>query len=88
LNRLKDAKEMIGTNQQWKQTFTYDRYGNRNFDTANNNTTTIPIGCAVAVCNPQIDPATNKLSVINSIIRVIRKLMPTVKLSPTTRKTN
>jgi RHS repeat-associated protein len=61
LNRLKDAKEMIGTNQQWKQTFTYDRFGNRNFDTANNNTTTIPNGCAVTVCNPTIDPATNKL---------------------------
>jgi YD repeat-containing protein len=41
LNRLKDAKEMIGANQQWKQTFTYDRFGNRNFDTANNNTTMV-----------------------------------------------
>jgi hypothetical protein len=27
LNRLKDAKEMIGKAQQWKQTFTFDRYG-------------------------------------------------------------
>jgi RHS repeat-associated protein len=61
LNRIKDAKEMIGATQQWKQTFTYDRYGNRRFDTTNNNTTTIPPGCAVAVCNPEVDPATNKL---------------------------
>jgi hypothetical protein len=61
LNRLKDAKEMIGTNQQWKQTFTFDRYGNRRFDTTNSNTTTIPANCVVAVCNPQIDPNTNKL---------------------------
>jgi YD repeat-containing protein len=61
LNRLKDAKEMIGTTQTWKQTFLYDRYGNRRFDTANNNTTTLPTNCAVAVCNPQIDPTTNRL---------------------------
>jgi RHS repeat-associated protein len=61
LNRIKDAKEMIGTNQQWKQTFLYDRYGNRRFDTANNNTTTLPTNCVVAVCNPTIDSNTNKL---------------------------
>ena len=50
---------MIGTNQQWKQTFTFDRYGNRRFDEAN--TTTLPTNCVIAVCNPTIDPATNKL---------------------------
>lgn len=61
LNRLKSATENIDGNQtpSWKQTFTFDRYGNRRFDVAN--TTTIPNGCAEAVCNPQIDPATNKL---------------------------
>ena len=37
LNRIKDATENITPNggsssQSWKQTFTYDRYGNRNFD--------------------------------------------------------
>lgn len=61
LNRIKDAKEMIGTSQQWKQTFQYDRYGNRRFDTANNNTTTLQANCPTAVCNPQVDAATNKL---------------------------
>ena len=61
LNRLKEATEMIGTIQTWKQTFLYDRYGNRNFDTTANRTTTIPTGCAVAVCNPSVDPANNKL---------------------------
>ncbi|MGB7208884.1 MAG: RHS repeat-associated core domain-containing protein [Pyrinomonadaceae bacterium] len=61
LNRIKDAKEMIGTTQTWMQTFLYDRYGNRNFDTTLNRTTTIPVGCAVAVCNPSVNPATNKL---------------------------
>jgi RHS repeat-associated protein len=60
LNRIKDAKEMIGT-QTWMQTFLYDRYGNRNFDTTANRTTTIPSGCSVAVCNPSVNPATNKL---------------------------
>jgi RHS repeat-associated protein len=61
LNRLKDAKEMIGTVQQWKQTFIFDRYGNRTFDTANGNTTTLPNGCPVAVCNPTANPQDNKL---------------------------
>jgi RHS repeat-associated protein len=61
LNRIKDAKELIGATQQWKQTFLYDRYGNRRFDTANNNTTTLQANCQIAVCNPTIDPATNKL---------------------------
>ncbi|KXK00613.1 MAG: cell well associated RhsD protein, partial [Acidobacteria bacterium OLB17] len=64
LNRLKSAVENVtpagGTaSQSWKQTFAFDRYGNRNFNEAN--TTTIPQGCLAAVCNPQIDPATNRL---------------------------
>ncbi|KXK07351.1 MAG: cell well associated RhsD protein [Acidobacteria bacterium OLB17] len=64
LNRLKSAVENVtptgGTaSQAWKQTFTFDRYGNRNFDEAN--TTTLPQGCLAAVCNPQIDPANNRL---------------------------
>jgi RHS repeat-associated protein len=61
LNRLKSAVENINGNQtpSWKQTFTFDRYGNRRFDEAN--TTTLAPGCQTAVCNPTIDPATNKL---------------------------
>jgi RHS repeat-associated protein len=35
LNRLKDAKEVNGTSETWKQTYLYDRYGNRTFDSAN-----------------------------------------------------
>ncbi len=61
LNRLKDAKEMIGTAQQWKQTFTFDRYGNRTFDTENNNTTTLANGCPINICNPTANPQDNKL---------------------------
>ncbi len=61
LNRIKDAVEMNGAAQTWKQTFQYDRYGNRQFDTAAGKTTTIPVGCPQAVCNPSADTANNKL---------------------------
>ncbi|MCW5959205.1 MAG: hypothetical protein KIS76_03530 [Pyrinomonadaceae bacterium] len=47
LNRLKSAVENIDGDQtpSWKQTFTFDRYGNRNFDEAN--TTTLPNECGL-----------------------------------------
>jgi RHS repeat-associated protein len=55
-NRIKDAKEMIGSTQQWKQTFTYDRYGNRSFDesgtSGNYLTTTLARGCSTSTYNP------------------------------------
>ncbi len=71
LNRLKDAKEMIGTTETWKQTFTFDRYGNRNFDEAN--TTTLPKNCGTSpnftvcaadrkVLNPSVDTSNNRLN--------------------------
>ena len=61
---------MIGTTEQWKQTFDYDRYGNRRFDEAN--TTTIAKNCTdgsgavvcandVPVVNPTINTANNRL---------------------------
>lgn len=60
LNRLKDAKEMIGTTQTWKQTFVYDRYGNRRFDQAN---TTFPASFSNPnISNPQIDPTNNRFT--------------------------
>ncbi len=43
LNRLTNAEEMKNSVQQWEQTFTYDRFGNRNFDEAN--TTTLVKNC-------------------------------------------
>jgi RHS repeat-associated protein len=61
LNRLKSAEETIPSQLGWKQTFKYDRYGNRTFDTASNNTTTLANGCPVAICNPTANPADNKL---------------------------
>ncbi|MFN0277216.1 MAG: RHS repeat-associated core domain-containing protein [Pyrinomonadaceae bacterium] len=66
LNRIKSATETIGGSQSWKQTFTYDRYGNRRFEftTVNGNpNTTIPASnCVEAVCNPTISPNNNKLT--------------------------
>jgi len=61
LNRIKQAAETINNNQtpNWKQTFAYDRFGNRRFDEAN--TTTLAQNCPTGVSNPTIDSATNKL---------------------------
>jgi RHS repeat-associated protein len=55
LNRLKSATEMSGSNQSWKQTFIYDRYGNRRFDTDN---TSAGMASSLLVA----DPLTNKLA--------------------------
>ena len=60
LNRLKDAKEMIGATQTWRQTFTFDRYGNRNFDQAN---TTYPTSFAQPnITNPTVNQANNRFA--------------------------
>jgi RHS repeat-associated protein len=58
LNRLKDASETIGT-QTWKQTYKYDRFGNREFDAAN--TTTLG-SCPQTICNPSINTADNRFN--------------------------
>ena len=57
LNRLKSATENLtptgGTSVlSWKQTFTFDRYGNRRFDEAN--TSTLPKTCADGGNNPTV----------------------------------
>ena len=59
LNRLQSSQEVINSQQIWKQTFQYDRYGNRKFDASQ--TTTLG-GCPTNVCNPDISTATNRLS--------------------------
>jgi RHS repeat-associated protein len=59
LNRLKSAEETIPTLTGWKQTFSYDRYGNRNFDV--NNTTTLG-SCSQNVCNPTVDVSNNRFT--------------------------
>jgi len=59
LDRLKSATETIGGNQSWKQTFVYDRYGNRNFDPANT-TLMSTESSAVKVANPEVLPSNNR----------------------------
>lgn len=61
LNRLTSATETVSSSQTWKQTFTYDRYGNRRFDTSGSNTTTLG-SCSAAVCNPTISTSNNQIS--------------------------
>ncbi len=73
LNRINDATEIITglTPPSWKQTFTYDRFGNRNFDEVN--TTTLPKNCGTSpnftvctadkkVVNPTVNTSDNRLS--------------------------
>jgi RHS repeat-associated protein len=61
LNRLKSANETIGGNQTWKQTYNFDKYGNRRFDTTNNNTTTLQVGSVPKVVNPEALTSNNRL---------------------------
>lgn len=75
LNRVYDAKENIdgSPTPQWKQTFSYDRFGNRNFDETNTTaddlkfpklcgTSQNPTMCAAdrKVFNPEIQPGENR----------------------------
>lgn len=71
LNRLKSAEEITGSTSNWKQTYTFDRYGNRNFDEAN--TTTLTKHCGTSpnftICtsdvpkeNPAISTSNNRLT--------------------------
>jgi YD repeat-containing protein len=61
LNRLASAEETQNTSTQiWKQTFTYDRFGNRNFNTSGNNTTTLPQSFDPDIYNPTISTTNNR----------------------------
>ena len=60
LNRLKTATETNNSTQTWKQTFTFDRYGNRRFVEAN---TTMPTSFSnQALTNPTISTSNNRLT--------------------------
>ncbi|MET0753109.1 MAG: RHS repeat-associated core domain-containing protein, partial [Pyrinomonadaceae bacterium] len=60
LNRLKSATETFNNGtQSWKQTFNYDRYGNRTFDP--NNTSTLNQSQSWKATNPTIQTADNRL---------------------------
>jgi RHS repeat-associated protein len=58
LNRLQSATETNNSTQIWKQTFTFDRYGNRRFDM---NNTTVPDNQQLPkVVNPEILTSNNR----------------------------
>ncbi len=71
LNRLKSAEEVSDSVTTWKQVYTFDRYGNRNFD--EEETTTLVKNCGTdpnfTVCaadkkvlNPDLNPANNRMA--------------------------
>jgi RHS repeat-associated protein len=61
LNRLQTATETVnnGATTTWKQTFQYDRFGNRRFDAAN--TTNLSQSSPTKVTNPLINTSDNRL---------------------------
>jgi RHS repeat-associated protein len=61
LNRLQSSTETInnGATTTWKQTFQYDRYGNRTFD--GTNTTNLSQSSPTKVTNPLINTSDNRL---------------------------
>ena len=60
LNRLKSAEETTGGSSAWKQTYSFDRYGNRRFDQAN---TSFPASFAnTTVSNPAINASDNRFA--------------------------
>jgi RHS repeat-associated protein len=62
LNRLQSATEMFGSSQSWKQTFVFDRFGNRTFNTTSSATTTLPSSFSADIYNPTIDTSNNRYS--------------------------
>ncbi len=60
LNRLQSAEEKVSGATTWKQTFSIDRYGNRRFNTINNNTTTLSQSSPAKVTNPLINTSDNR----------------------------
>ncbi|MCD9188612.1 MAG: hypothetical protein LUM44_19495 [Pyrinomonadaceae bacterium] len=59
LNRLKSSTETVNAQVAWKQTFNYDRYGNRTLDAGN--TTTLTQSVSQKIANPLINTADNRL---------------------------
>lgn len=70
LNRIKSATETISSTETWKQTYSFDRFGNRTIDEAN--TTTLTKSCGISpsfvmcsadrkVENPSVSTSTNRI---------------------------
>jgi len=60
LNRLSSAIETTNSAQTWKQEFSYDRFGNRNFVTGSGHTDTL--ASCTTMCNPSFDPLKNQIN--------------------------
>jgi YD repeat-containing protein len=61
LSRIKSAEEKDVNNATiWKQTYTFDRHGNRTFDVAN--TTTLPQNFNTNISNPTVNVANNRFT--------------------------
>jgi RHS repeat-associated protein len=60
LNRLASATETYNGSQNWKQEFSYNRYGNRSFVTGSGHTDTLA-GCT-SMCNPSFGSTTNRIT--------------------------
>ena len=61
LNRLKSAHEKNGSTDVWKQTYKYDRFGNRRFDRINTTLPVIPTDNDPTT-NPTISEANNRIT--------------------------
>jgi RHS repeat-associated protein len=59
LDRLKSANETVAGVEKWKQAFLYDRYTNRNFDTANTTLQSLESNVP-KVANPEVLPTNNR----------------------------
>jgi RHS repeat-associated protein len=60
LNRIHIAEEKTGSTTNWKQTFIFDRYGNRNFD--RNNTTQPASFSNPSVSDPTVNTVNNRFA--------------------------
>ena len=60
LNRISSATETYNGSQNWKQEFSYDRFGNRSFVTGTGHTTTL--GSCTTMCNPTFSSTTNRIT--------------------------
>jgi RHS repeat-associated protein len=67
LNRLESAEELNGSTQVWKQSYQYDRYGNRTIDTGldqnSNKKTSDNVKPVLASDNPTLNLSTNQINI-------------------------
>jgi RHS repeat-associated protein len=60
VNRLTSSVETSNSTQTWKQEFSYDRFGNRNFVTGSGHTDTL--ASCTTMCNPSFNTSNNRIN--------------------------